>query len=154
MWIPPISLSILPFLNSHWMNEALINIELSTCRKSDFWIPNYANVIIGTYIFLPTMMISTGLAINLARKCSNGRFKTTCKVNYNVFLDDTLPLCPGNSRRLKAAMVVRTVDTTPLNLSYSKSSIINFMTSMAFTLPAILYYGNFARDESENMEER
>lgn len=161
LWLPPILLSIFPMFNQSWMNEALLDIELTTCRISDLWIPDYANAILCTYLFLSAMLISAGTALKIAGKCSKGRFTTTFKVNSNGTFDDTLPLCPGNpnsanldKRRFKATLIIRTADPTPLNLSHSKSAIINFLASVALTLPAILYYGNYIFDNPENLNER
>jgi len=64
--------------------------------------------------------------------------------------EDNLPLCPGSGnvanhpkRRYKATLIIRTVEPTPLDLSHSKESILNFIGSVLLTLPALLHYSNY-----------
>lgn len=163
LWLPPIFVSILPMLGQSWMSPALTDVDSTTCRIADLWTPDYANAILSTYLFLTAMLISAGTALKVAGKCAKNRFTTTCKVNRTTLdtYDDTLPLCPGNpdtasldKQRFKATMIIRTVEPTPLNLSHSKSAVINFVASVGLTLPAILYYGHYIAENPDDLNER
>ena len=75
---------------------------------------------------------------------------TTTTTKFSRRCDDNVPLCPGNGasqhqkRRYKATLIIRTVEPTPLDLSHSKESLLNFVACVVLTLPTLLHYSGYA----------